>query len=63
LIQQLENYVFVPKVMEKSTGVSPLIVLLALAIGFRIAGVIGGLISIPVVITVQVLSKEYLLSK
>jgi predicted PurR-regulated permease PerM len=63
LIQQLENYIFVPKVMEKSTGVSPLIVLLALAIGFKIAGVIGVLISIPVVITIQVLSKEYLLSK
>lgn len=63
LIQQVENYVFVPKVMEKSVGVSPIITLLALAIGFRLAGLVGAAISVPVVITLQVLSKEYFLSK
>lgn len=63
IIQQLENYVFVPKVMEKSVGVSPIITLLSLAIGFKIAGIVGALISVPVVITLQVLSREYLLSK
>ncbi|MBI2066343.1 AI-2E family transporter [Candidatus Woesebacteria bacterium] len=63
LIQQLENYLFVPKVMEKSVGVSPIVTLLALAIGFRIAGVVGAVISVPVVLTIQVLSKKYLFSK
>lgn len=53
LIQQLENYVFVPKVMEKSTGVSPIITLLSLAIGFRLAGIVGMIISIPIVIIIQ----------
>jgi predicted PurR-regulated permease PerM len=62
LVQQVENYVFVPKVMEKSVGVNPIITLLALTIGFRIAGVVGVIISVPVVITIRVLSKEYLLS-
>lgn len=60
LIQQLENYLFVPKVMEKSVGVSPIITLIALAIGLRLAGIIGVVISVPVVITLQVLGKEYL---
>jgi len=50
LIQQLENYIFVPKIMEKSTGVSPIATLLSLAIGFRLAGVVGMIISIPLVI-------------
>jgi len=59
LIQQLENYILVPKVMEKSVGVSPIITLVALAIGARIAGVTGMIISIPSVITLQVLVKEY----
>jgi len=63
LIQQLENYVLVPKVMEKSVGVSPIVTLLSLAVGFKVAGIVGALISVPVVITLQVLSKEYLLSK
>ena len=63
LIQQLENYVLVPKIMEKSVGVSPLITLLALAKGFRIAGVGGALLAIPATITLQVLASEYIYSK
>lgn len=63
LIQQLENYVFVPKVIEKSVGVNPVITLLALAIGFRVAGIIGILVSIPLFITIQVLGKEYFLRR
>ncbi len=53
LIQQLENYIFVPKIMEKSTGVSPIVTLLSLAIGFRLAGIVGMIISIPIVIIIQ----------
>ena len=63
LIQQVENYVFVPKIMQKSVGVNPIITLLSLAVGFRLSGILGGLIAIPVVITIQVLLKEYLASK
>ena len=61
LIQQIENYVFVPKIMEKSVGVSPLVTLLALAIGVRLAGVVGMIISVPTVITLQILLKQYLI--
>jgi predicted PurR-regulated permease PerM len=63
LIQQLENYVLVPKIMEKSVGVSPLITLLALAIGFRIAGVVGAILAVPATITLQVIASEYIYSK
>ncbi len=63
LIQQLENYLIVPKIMEKSVGVSPIIILLALTIGFKIAGAMGALISVPVFITLQVFVKEYVGSK
>ncbi|OGM15969.1 hypothetical protein A2V56_04365 [Candidatus Woesebacteria bacterium RBG_19FT_COMBO_42_9] len=63
LIQQVENYVFVPKVMEKSVGVSPIITLLALAVGFRLAGVVGIVMSVPVVISIQVIVARYLLTK
>ena len=63
LIQQLENYLIVPKIMEKSVGVGPVIIILALIIGFKIAGAMGALISIPVFITLQVIVKEYVGSK
>ena len=59
LIQQMENYVLVPKVMEKSAGVSPLMTLIALAIGARLAGVVGAIISVPVLITLQVVANKY----
>lgn len=63
LIQQLENYVFVPTVMEKSLGLNPLFVLLALSIGFKLAGVVGAIVAIPAVLTIQVLNKELLFKK
>lgn len=61
LVQQTENYLLVPKIMEKSVGVSPIITLIALAIGARLAGVTGMIVSIPTVITLQVFAKNYFL--
>ncbi len=60
LVHQLENYVLVPKIMEKSVGVSPVITLIALAVGARLAGIVGIIVSVPTVIMLQVLAKEYL---
>jgi len=60
LIQQVENYVIVPKVMEKSVGVSPIITLLALAIGSRLAGLVGILIAVPVFITIRTIVGQYI---
>ncbi len=61
LVQQVENYILVPKIMERSVGVAPIITLVALATGLKIAGITGVLISIPVVITLQVLIKKHFL--
>ena len=60
LVHQLENYILVPKIMENTVGLSPLVILVALAVGARLLGITGILISIPFVITLQVLAKEYL---
>jgi len=60
LVNQLENYVLVPKIMQKSTGVSPLMILISIAICARLAGVMGVIIAVPFVITLQVILKEYL---
>ncbi len=63
LIQQIENYLLVPKIMEKSTGVSPIIILVSLAVGYRLAGISGMIISIPVVIIIQTFIQERLAKK
>ena len=63
VIHQSENYLFTPKIMEKSVGVNPVITLLALSIGFRLAGMVGAVISVPVVLTIHVLASQYIPSK
>lgn len=63
LVQQLENYLFVPKIMQRTAGVHPIITLLALAIGFRLDGIVGLLISVPVFITGKVLLSELVFNK
>jgi len=63
LIQQVENYVIVPKVMEKSVGVSPIITILALAVGSRLAGFVGILMAVPVFITLKAFVEQYLASR
>jgi predicted PurR-regulated permease PerM len=60
LIQQVENYIFVPKIMQKSVGLNPVITLLALSIGFKIQGIAGALISIPIILSLSVLLNEVL---
>lgn len=58
LVQQLENSVLVPKVMEKATGVNPLITILALATGFKLSGVLGAILAVPIFLTFQVIMVE-----
>jgi len=63
LVQQLENYAFVPKIMQRQAGISPVTTLLALAIGFRLAGLAGVIMAVPVYIAIQELVKEYLIKE
>lgn len=58
IIQKTEGYVLVPKVMEKTVGTSPLVVLLALLIGFKLAGVLGLLLAVPLAGAITVVIHE-----
>lgn len=58
-IQELENNVLVPKVMEKAVGLNPLVSILALLIGAKIAGILGILLSIPIATLIIVIIKEF----
>ncbi len=63
VIQQLENNILVPKIMQKVTGFSPLIILIALLVGGKLFGIIGTLISVPSIIIGAVILKRVLKSK
>lgn len=63
LIHQFENYAFVPKIMEKSVGVNPIVTLLSLAIGFKLAGIVGAVIAVPVYIVIHTLVSVMVIKK
>lgn len=58
LIQQLENNLIVPKVMKKSVGLNPLIVIIVIMIGVKIAGIAGALLAVPFTAIIQVIARE-----
>ena len=47
IIQTIENNILVPKIMEKSVGLNPVVVILAILVGGTLMGVIGALLAIP----------------
>jgi predicted PurR-regulated permease PerM len=47
IIQQFENHLIYPLVVKKIVGVPPLLVILALIIGAKLAGFLGILLSVP----------------
>ncbi len=47
VVQQLENHILVPVVLGKTTGLNPVVVLMALLVGNQLAGVSGMLLSVP----------------
>jgi len=63
LVQQLENTIFVPRVMKKAAGVNPLVSILALAIGFKLGGIGGAILAIPSFIALEVIVSEVFSSK
>lgn len=57
LVQQLENNFIVPKVMNKTVGLNPLITIVLIASGAQLAGIIGALLAVPIFLTVQAIIK------
>lgn len=63
LIQQLENTLIVPRVMEKVIGFSPLLTMGVILVGGRLFGVGGAFLAVPVALFIQVLIPKFLLEK
>lgn len=59
IIQQLENNLIVPKVMQSATGTEPLVTIVVLLIGFTLGGVTGAILSMPIYLTVQTVIKAF----
>ena len=59
VIQRLENDLLVPKVMQHTVGLNPLISIIALLIGAKLAGVVGALLAIPVTTAIGVVVSDF----
>jgi predicted PurR-regulated permease PerM len=58
VLHQLEANVLVPKIMERSVGVSPVAVLVALLIGGALMGLAGAILAIPTAALLSVIVEE-----
>src|SRR5690606_12588876 len=58
-LQQVENHIFQPLFVKRTTGLPPLIVIIALAAGAALAGVPGLLVSVPVAVLLLELLNDY----
>lgn len=58
VIQQLENNIIVPKVMQKSVGLPPLVTLILLMVGLTLGGIGGAILAIPIFLTIQIIVKD-----
>lgn len=57
MIQSVEN-ALVPKIMQRATGMNPIVSLLAVLIGWQLGGIVGSILSIPLANAVAVFLHE-----
>jgi len=58
IIQQFESQLIYPLVVKKIVGLSPIIVILSLIAGFRLAGFLGMLLFVPIVTVLMVFLED-----
>lgn len=63
IIQQFENHLIAPLVVTKMVGVPPLVVILSLIVGVKLAGFLGLLLAVPVAAVLMELLSDYEKSK
>lgn len=59
LIQQLENNLIVPKVMQKAVGFNPLATMIAIIVGGTTLGIIGALLAVPTTLVIVTVTKHF----
>jgi predicted PurR-regulated permease PerM len=62
IYQQLENALLTPRIMKATVGLPSLAVIVALAIGSELGGILGALVAVPSAAIISELADEYLKS-
>ncbi|HIP50392.1 MAG TPA: AI-2E family transporter [Candidatus Pacebacteria bacterium] len=58
VINLIENHFLVPKIMNKAVGLNPVLIILALLIGGKIAGVVGIFLAVPIAGAIGLFIKD-----
>lgn len=61
IVQQLENNILVPKIMERAVGLHPILVMVGVLAGGVLYGILGIVIAVPLVAAMQVLAMRLVL--
>lgn len=59
VLQQFQGVILVPKVMQKALGLSPILIIMAVAIGSKLAGAAGAILAVPILTAVVVIIQEW----
>lgn len=57
IVHSLENHLITPKIMKETCGLNPVITILILAIGAKLAGIVGVILAVPVYMTLETIFK------
>ncbi len=55
IIQQLENNILVPRIIGSSVNLHPIVVIIGVAVGLNVAGILGALLAAPILASLRVL--------
>jgi predicted PurR-regulated permease PerM len=59
VLQQIEGNILVPRIMKKSVGLDPIVVIIAIMLGSQLLGVLGALLAIPISVIINILFSEW----
>ena len=48
IIQQSENHILVPKIMQRAVSLNPVIIIVSMLVGVKLGGIIGIIIAVPI---------------
>lgn len=63
IVQQLENNLIVPKIMQKVVGLNPIVTIVAIMIGFNLGGPLLAILALPTVLSARVILAHLSLNK
>jgi len=57
-ISQVENNIMVPLFMNKAVGLSPIMIIFSLLVGFQLMGVLGLVLAVPIATIIAIFAKD-----